>query len=44
MRVLLLDARGQLIEKASLYQGTANSAVLRAAEVFRPAVTRKCPA
>jgi len=43
MRVLLLDARGQLIEKASLYQGTANSSVLRAAEVFRPAVIRKCP-
>src|SRR5437588_9588951 len=43
MRVLLLDAKGQLIEKASLYQGTANSAVLRAAEVFRPAVIRNCP-
>ena len=42
-RVLLLDARGQLIEKVSLYQGTANSSVLRAAEVFRPAVIRKCP-
>jgi DNA repair protein RadC len=43
MRILLLDAKGQLIEKASLYQGTANSAVLRAAEVFRPAVIRNCP-
>jgi DNA repair protein RadC len=42
-RVLLLDARGQLVEKASLYQGTANSSVLRAAEVFRPAIIRKCP-
>jgi DNA repair protein RadC len=42
-RVLLLDAKGQLVEKVSLYQGTANSSVLRAAEVFRPAVIRKCP-
>jgi DNA repair protein RadC len=43
MRLLLLDAKSQLVEKASLYQGTANSAVLRAAEVFRPAVIRNCP-
>jgi DNA repair protein RadC len=43
MRILLLDAKGQLVEKASLYQGTANSSVLRAAEVFRPAIIRNCP-
>jgi DNA repair protein RadC len=43
MRILLLDAKGQLIEKVNLYQGTANSAVLRAAEVFRPAIVRNCP-
>ncbi len=43
IRILLLDAKGQLVEKASLYQGTANSSVLRAAEVFRPAVIRNCP-
>src|SRR5437764_11722810 len=43
MRILLLDAKSQLIEKASLYQGTANSSVLRAAEVFRPAIIRNCP-
>ncbi len=42
-RILLLDARGQVIEKASLYQGTAISSVLRAAEVFRPAILRNCP-
>jgi DNA repair protein RadC len=42
-RILLLDARGQVIEKASMYQGTANSSVLRAAEVFRPAIIRNCP-
>src|SRR5947209_4730144 len=44
MRVLVLDAKGQLVEKVSLYQGTANSSVLRAAEIFRPAVIRNCPA
>jgi DNA repair protein RadC len=43
IRVLLLDGRGQLVEKVSLYQGTANSSVLRAAEVFRPAIIRTCP-
>jgi DNA repair protein RadC len=44
MRVLVLDSKGQLVEKVNLYQGTANSSVLRAAEVFRPAVIRNCPA
>jgi RadC-like JAB domain-containing protein len=43
MRVLLLDSKGQLVEKVSLYQGTTNSSVLRAAEIFRPAVIRNCP-
>jgi DNA repair protein RadC len=43
MRILLLDAKSQLVEKISLYQGTANSSVLRAAEVFRPAIIRNCP-
>ncbi len=43
MRILLLDAKSQLVEKASLYQGTANSSVLRAAEIFRPAIIRNCP-
>ena len=43
MRVLLLDAKSQLVEKVNLYQGTANSSVLRAAEVFRLAIIRNCP-
>jgi DNA repair protein RadC len=43
VRILLLDSKGQLVEKISSYQGTANSSVLRAAEVFRPAVIRNCP-
>src|SRR6266702_3180231 len=43
MRILLLDAKSQLVEKVSLYQGTANSAVLRAAEIFPQAIVRNCP-
>lgn len=43
MRILLLDTKSQLVEKINSYQGTANSAVLRTAEVFRPAVIRNCP-
>ena len=31
-------------ENISRYQGTVNSSVLRAAEVYRPAVIRNCPA
>jgi DNA repair protein RadC len=43
LRILLLDGRGQLVEKVSSYQGTVNRAVTRAAEIFRPAVIRNCP-
>ena len=43
MRILLLDTKSQLVEKINSYQGTVNSSVLRAAEVFRPAVIRNCP-
>jgi DNA repair protein RadC len=38
-----LSAPPRWSEKASLYQGTVNSSVLRTAEVFRPAVIRTCP-
>jgi DNA repair protein RadC len=41
--LVMLDAKSQLVEKVSLYQGTANSSVLRAAEIFRPAILRNCP-
>ena len=43
MRILLLDAKSQLVEKISSYQGTVNSSVLRAAEIFRPAIIRNSP-
>ncbi|HEX7735640.1 MAG TPA: DNA repair protein RadC [Ktedonobacteraceae bacterium] len=44
MRVLALDTKNQVAENISLYRGTVNSSVLRIAELFRPAITRNCPA
>jgi DNA repair protein RadC len=43
MRVLLLDTKHGVLANQLLYQGTVDSSVLRAAEIFRSAVTRKCP-
>jgi DNA repair protein RadC len=43
MRIIVLDTKNQVIENVARYQGTVNSSVLRAAEVFRPAVIRNCP-
>jgi DNA repair protein RadC len=40
MRVLVLDTKNQVLAHLTLYQGTINSAVLRAAEIFRPAIAR----
>jgi DNA repair protein RadC len=44
MRILILDTKNQVVENINRYQGTVNSSVLRAAEIFRPAITRNCPA
>ena len=44
MRILVLDTKNRGVENISRYQGTVNSSVLRAAEVYRPAVIRNCPA
>ena len=44
MRVLVLNTKNQVVLDRVLYQGTANSAVVRVAEVYRPAVVRNCPA
>lgn len=41
MRVLVLDTKNYVLANLCLYQGTINSAVLRAAEIFRPAIARK---
>ena len=44
MRILILDTKNQVVENINRYQGTVNSSVLRVAEIFRPAITRNCPA
>jgi DNA repair protein RadC len=41
-RVLVLDTKNQVVANLLLYQGTVDSAVLRIAEIFRPAIARKC--
>lgn len=43
MRILTLDTKNQVVENITRYQGTVNSSVLRASEVYRPAVIRNCP-
>ncbi len=43
MRILILDTKNQVVENIQRYQGTVNSSVLRAAEVYRPAIMRNCP-
>lgn len=43
LRVLVLDTKNRVIANVQLYMGTINSSVLRAAEVFRPAITRNSP-
>ncbi len=42
LRVLCLDTKNHIIAQQSVYQGTINSSAVRAAEVFRPAITRAC--
>ena len=43
MHILLLDTKNRLLENVKRYKGTVNSSVLRAAEVFRPAIVRNSP-
>ncbi len=43
LRVIVLDTKNQVVSNIPLYRGTVNSSVLRAAEIFRPAITRNCP-
>lgn len=42
LRVVCLDTKNHVIAQQSVYQGTINSSAVRAAEVFRPAITRAC--
>jgi len=44
MRVLALNTKNIVVANLLLYQGTVQTSVLRAAEIFRPAVVRQCPA
>jgi DNA repair protein RadC len=44
IRILILDTKNRVVENITRYQGTVNSSVLRAAEIFRPAIIRNCPA
>ncbi len=42
LRVLCLDTKNFVVAQETIYQGTINSSVVRAAEVFRPAISRTC--
>lgn len=44
LRVLCLDTKNYVVAQQTVYQGTVNSSVVRAAEVYKPAVSRTCPA
>jgi len=43
MRVLVLDTKSQVVANQLLYQGTVDSSTCRVSELFRPAITRRCP-
>ena len=42
-RVLLLNTRGQVVGQRTVYQGNVSSAIVRAAEVLRPAILEAIP-
>ena len=42
--MLCLDQKSHVVAQHTVYQGTVNASLVRAAEVFRPAVSRNCPA
>ena len=44
LRVLLLNTSNEVIGQRVIYQGNVNSSMVRAAEVFRPAVVEVVPA
>lgn len=43
LRVMLLDARNRVISVVTIYKGSVNTAMVRIAEVLRPAVRLNCP-
>jgi DNA repair protein RadC len=44
LRVILLDTRNQVIDNVEIYRGSVNTAQVRAADVFKPAVRRNATA
>lgn len=44
MRAILLDTRNQVLEIREIYRGSVNTAQVRAADVFKPAVRRNATA
>jgi DNA repair protein RadC len=44
LHVLCLNNKNQVVYQELIYQGTVSHSQVRAAEVFRPAVVRTCPA
>jgi len=44
LRVIVLNTKNRVVDNIPLYRGTINSSVLRAAEIFRLAIVRNCPA
>ena len=44
LRVVLLNAKNQVVGTPEIYRGSVNSAHVRLAEVLRPAVRENCPA
>ena len=44
LRVVCLDTKNYVVAQQVIYQGTVNSSAVRVSEVFRPAITRNCPA
>ena len=43
LRVLLLDTKNHVVGQRVIYQGNVSSAIVRSAEVFRPAVIEAVP-
>src|SRR5207249_1336242 len=43
MRGLYLDTKNTVVANLQLYKGTVNCSVLRAAEIYKPALTRNLP-
>lgn len=44
LRVLLLNTKNHVMGVSEIYVGNVNTAVIRGAEVFRPAIRQNCPA